>query len=409
MSPDAIVLIIVDAADNATTAAAKAIPPDPSFVHELATANLESLPPNVRFVVSARTARKDSLGLPPITAEVPCLPFTENEFRLHLLETFPNASNADITSFHALTGGNPRVQSYALQAANGKLETLFEAMLPNGKSLPDVIEASFTLALLKLGERDILDGLVASLAYLPTPATLAAVAATAGTTAEIVRDFVLDLGRGLRLEADTVTISDEDFEDHIKARAASKRTATLGKIADYFWTHYKSDVYSAAYVADYLIEAGRQQHAFDVIDTDTKVQAVQDPIRKREIQIRRLTLALASCRQTGNTVKALQTILLAPRLNTTRGHLTRLSIAKRNWQPNSADRPLCAAAFSTGTRSELMVPSWPTLPSAPVEAAIARQRCTTCACMTRGSVVAPKPMTHREGDGLTNGRWTTMT
>ena len=83
---------------------------------------------------------------------------------LHLLETFPNASNADITSFHALTGGNPRVQSYALQAANGKLETLFEAMLPNGKSLPDVIEASFTLALLKLGERDILDGLVASLA-----------------------------------------------------------------------------------------------------------------------------------------------------------------------------------------------------------------------------------------------------
>jgi len=310
VSPDAIVLIIVDAADNATTAAAKTVPPDPSFVHELATANLESLPPNVRFVVSARTARKDSLSLPPITEEVPCLPFAESESRLHLLEVFPNASNADITSFHTLTGGNPRVQSYALQAANGKLETLFEALLPNGKSLPDVIEASFTLALHKLGERDILDGLVASLAYLPTPATLAAVAATGGTNAEIVRDFVLDLGRGLRLEADTVTVSDEDFEDHIKARAAAKRTAMLGKIADYFWTHYESDAYSAAYVADYLIEAGRQQHAFDVIDTDTKVQAVQDPIRKREIQIRRLTLALASCRQTGNTVKALQTILI---------------------------------------------------------------------------------------------------
>ncbi|MBY5826578.1 ATP-binding protein [Rhizobium leguminosarum] len=310
VSPDAIVLIIVDAADNATTAAARTVPPDPSFVHELATANLESLPPNVRFVVSARTARKDSLSLPPITEEVPCLPFTEGESRLLLLEAFPNASNADITSFHALTGGNPRVQSYALQAANGKLETLFEALLPNGKSLPDVIEASFRLALHKLGERDILDGLVASLAYLPTPATLAAVAATAGTTVEIVRDFVRDLGRGLRLEADTVTVSDEDFEDHIKARAAPKRTDILGKIADYFWTHYKSDAYSATYVADYLIEAERQQQAFDVIDTDTKVQAVQDPIRKREIQIRRLTLALASCRQTGNTVKALQTILI---------------------------------------------------------------------------------------------------
>lgn len=164
-SPGAILLVIIDAADNAVTAAESAVPIERPFIQDVAGADLRKLPSNVRFVVSARTARKNGLGFSATTDEVLCHTFTETETRHHLVSVFPDASNGSTSSFHDLTGGNPRVQSYALRASEGNLDTLFKALLPNGRTLAEVIDASFTLALKKLGRQADLNRLTAALAF----------------------------------------------------------------------------------------------------------------------------------------------------------------------------------------------------------------------------------------------------
>ena len=47
-----------------------------------------------------------------------------------------------------------------------------------------------------------------------------------------------------------------------------------------------------------------------VLEVDGGVAAIGDPLLRREIQIRRLTLALATCREADDIVKAVQTILI---------------------------------------------------------------------------------------------------
>ena len=308
--PDGVILVIIDAADNAVTAANVAEPKERCFVRDLATADLRELPPNVHFLISARTSRKGSLGFAEETKEVACLPFTEEESRANLLANFPNATAAAQAAFHSLTEGNPRVQSYAIDAAGGDLNRVLETLLPSGKTLPDVIEATFDAARTKLGDRHAVPQLTAALAYLPRPAAPAAVARITEMPEALVRDFISDLRPGLKLDGNEITIADEDFEDYISARALPHRPETIAAIATYFLDMHKVDPYAAEHVVSALVSAGRVNDVFTVVDGDSGVQAIGDPIKKREVQIQRLALALATCRQTNDVVKSLQTLLI---------------------------------------------------------------------------------------------------
>jgi hypothetical protein len=309
-SPQALLIVAIDAADNAVTAATLAVPYEPSFIHEIARADLANLPANIRLVMSARTARKKSLALPDWVEEIACPPFTEAESRLHLERVFPTVSDINVSSFHDLTGGIPRVQSYALNASKGDLETLFQALLPNGKTLADVLETTFTLALRQLGSRQSLDRLISALAFLPTPASVTAVAVVAETSEQVVRDFAGDLAPGIRLNDDEITVADEDFEDFIASRSQANRPEYTRRIADHFWSNFESDRYSCTYVVDFLVHTGRIADIFTVLELDANLTVIVDPLLKREIQTRRLTLALATCRDAKDHVKSLKTILL---------------------------------------------------------------------------------------------------
>ncbi len=165
IEPGGLLLLGIDAADNSVTAAADADPPDPCFVFDLFGANLADLPANVRFVVSARTARRESLRLPSGTTEVVCPPFTDDESRIHLERTFRDVDADLVEQFHTLSNKNPRVQAYAIAVSKGEKARLLDALLPGGKSLTDVLRATFDSALQKLGQRALFDKLIASLAY----------------------------------------------------------------------------------------------------------------------------------------------------------------------------------------------------------------------------------------------------
>jgi hypothetical protein len=310
-APDALLLIVIDAADNSVTAADSADPKERPFVFDLTEANLAQLPDNIRFLISARTSRRDSLRLNTGTREVLCPPFTLKETALNLSGSFPGASTDLIEQFHSLSNANPRVQAYAIAAAGGDSSKTISALLPGGKQLTDVLEKTFETALEKLGRRQLFEKFIAALAYLPAPAAVTAVSGVSTLTEDAVRDLAMDLSPGLRLQDDSISIADEDFDTFIKERASTARESTLEAIADYFMSMFTQDAYAATHLADALIAAGREQGILAVIERDPQVGALGDPILRRQVQVRRLKLSLAACRHAGSTVDALKTILIS--------------------------------------------------------------------------------------------------
>jgi hypothetical protein len=70
LGSDALLVIVVDAADNSIAAARTQSPPEKSFVHEFAA--IGDLPTNVRLVMTSRTGRLASLGFPGMRRPCTC-------------------------------------------------------------------------------------------------------------------------------------------------------------------------------------------------------------------------------------------------------------------------------------------------------------------------------------------------
>ncbi len=311
-APEAMLLIVVDAADNAIAAAAAACPPERPFVFDLFEANLTDLPENIRIITSCRTARRASLRLPLHTPEVSCPPFIEQESRQHLEISFSAPSSSLVEQFHGLSHANPRVQAYAIAAAEGDRNRLLEALLPGGKSLNDVLKSTFNTALQKLGQPLIFfEKLIGTLAFLPAPISVTSMARITGCNEDAVKDLALDLQPGLRLDGGSITVADEDFDAFIKEMGSPNRDTIVAAIAQDFFTTFQADPYSAIHVADKLIAAGRARDLLHVIEEDPQVSVIGDPIVRRQIQVRRLKLSLTACREMGSTIDALRTVLIS--------------------------------------------------------------------------------------------------
>lgn len=324
--PGALLVVQVDAADNSVTAAAEN--DEHPFVFDLVQADLGSLPDNVRVLVSARKARADSLKLSGDTKTFTCPPFNRDETKSNLEAAFGNVSDAYVDQFHDLTNHIPRVQAYAIAGAERNKDKAIDLLLPGGRTLNDVLRSTFKLALQKHGQEERFDKIVAALAYLPAPATPAAVARLADTSVEIVRDFVSDLPRGLRLSADGITIADEDFDAFIRDKSKDHVAETTQAIADQFLATYKDDAYSSLHLADALVRAGREEELLAIIQKDPQPAAIQDPIIRRQVQLSRLKLSLAACRKADSPVDALKTVLISAEAEGDESKLTQLMFSE---------------------------------------------------------------------------------
>ncbi|MBD8757769.1 ATP-binding protein [Pseudomonas coleopterorum] len=109
-SEDALLCIIVDAADNAQMAAEEINEPR-SFIRDLLR---QPLPEGVRLVALCRPYREPMLDPPPYAVSLGLDAFTVEETAAHLRQTYPHASDQDVAEFHRLSSHNPRVQALAL-------------------------------------------------------------------------------------------------------------------------------------------------------------------------------------------------------------------------------------------------------------------------------------------------------
>ncbi|MGN6772887.1 MAG: NACHT domain-containing protein [Rhizobiaceae bacterium] len=217
-SGNGLLLIVIDAADNAETASREASD-GPGFPRLLLR---EKLPANVRLVLTARPYRVESLVPPPGVKLITLQPFSESETEVKLRAHFPDATSADVREFHRLTSHNPRVQSAALALGDTVREVLVQ-LGPTPRTVEDTIRELLEKAVAKardvsVYEQQQIDLVCAALATLWPFVPLEIVAATAGVGVELVRSIANDLQRPLIVREDAVQFRDEPTETWFRQR-----------------------------------------------------------------------------------------------------------------------------------------------------------------------------------------------
>jgi len=302
---NALLVIVIDAADNSVTAAKES--GEKSFVHEFF--NLGALPDNVRFLVTARTGRLDSLNLSPKFERVSIEGFSLPETKTVVKTIWKDAPDSWIEDFHFLSGGNPRVQSYALNYAENEISSALDYLRPNGKGLSDVFREQLEHARNKGGVNQDIKYFCAGLVALPRPIPLKHLAEILELNENHLRDICADLAPGIRLINNLISFADEDFERFIRDEAKERLPEVRNLVADYFLGKHKSDSYTATHIATALFDANRGQEIIQLINSEKEPSAIGDPVLRRETQLQRLKIAMKVCKETGNTTDAILTLL----------------------------------------------------------------------------------------------------
>ena len=304
---DALLVVVIDAADNTVTGAKQCKPEETSFVHELI--KVGNLPSNVRLMISARTGRLDSLSIPDKYNSVEISNFSLEETTLNVSRQYPSATKTWIEDFHNLSNQNPRVQSYAFDYAGSDPSKAIDFLRPNGKGLDQIFEARFEEAILKEGDVDALSLVCSSLIALPAPVPKRHLASVVGISIERINDVVSDLP-GMRVLEDEVGFLDEDVEFFVRKKAEPKLLEAYQRSAAHFYANHENDEYSAMHLASALFSAGQGQKIIKIIQESEAPLAIKDQIIRREVQRQRLQLAMKVCRSAGEPADAIFTLLV---------------------------------------------------------------------------------------------------
>lgn len=132
---DAILLIVLDALDNAFFAAEQF--QTICFAERLLQV---TLPSNVKILISTRTERKKSIKLPLETYEIGLTGFDFSEEKEYLKCYFDDVTDDQIYEIIKLTNGNPRVQNYLLTTKTKTLAEFIDCLKPNGKNLDGIFQ-----------------------------------------------------------------------------------------------------------------------------------------------------------------------------------------------------------------------------------------------------------------------------
>ncbi len=307
--PGALLVIAVDAADNAI-AAARETGGDPAFVTELMS--FGDLPENVRLAVSARTGRLDDLKPPADFERIEIGAFTREETGRNVARHWADAPEGRIEDFHRLSGGVPRVQAYALGRAGGDPGDALAALRPAGKDLATIFDERFAEACAKHGDEAFVARVCAGLIVLPRPIPVSELAAVLDVSPMATTDICNDLAPGIQNRDGFLGLADEDFENHLRERAGVAADEIRAVAAERLSRNASSDEYAAAHVANLLRAAGRNKELLDLVEREPEpdARAVPDPVRRREIHDGRLLAAIGVCRAAGDSARALRFVAI---------------------------------------------------------------------------------------------------
>ncbi len=338
----ALIVIGIDAADNSITAAGTRIPTEQSFVSDFV--RLMELPENVRFVITARTGRLSQLGLPTHYRKIEIEPFSLEETDENVRRVW-SAPKPWIEDFHALSGGVPRVQTYALQVEDSDYSVALERLRPSGKTLDDVFLQQFDTALRKNGNSTELDMLCAGMIALPRPVPLSDLAGVLSCTELSLVDTCADLAPGIRIQNGHASFADEDFEHFVRDHAVSLLADVRRHAASWLLPRSTFDQYAALNIATALAAADRGSELLDLVEREPSPTAIVDPVLRREAELQRLRLAIKFCRDAGDIARAVRFVLIGAEGVNTESVLIELLV----------NNPDMAASFAQDTVGRLIL------------------------------------------------------
>jgi len=249
-NPSAVLIILVDAADNAEMAAEER--GEKCFARDMLRM---TLPLGCRLVGICRTERIYLLQ-PLSTVRMIQLPaFDVEESSQHLRIHFPESSNFDGVEFHRLTGGNPRVQASSMALRPDTVVKLLANLGPTVMTVDDQINAQLRLAINTLRDKSThtqnsqIESICTGLANLPPFIPLEVLAAVSLCDISSIKSFISDLGRPLWLSDNSVQFRDEPTETWFRNRFAAD-AKQIGLFAD----SVEPLAYKLSYVAKALPE-----------------------------------------------------------------------------------------------------------------------------------------------------------
>lgn len=244
---DAIVLLIIDAADNSVFAAEKNN--EVSFVHKLLQ---QPLPEGVKILLTYRTEHSHYFNFPHNSTffEVPA--FNLQESTEHVKSYSLGLPEEVITEFHHLSRGIPRVQSYVLAAKQDTPHQLVNMLLPNGKTTEDLLRDILEELRLRYGEgNDKTSFIFGILINLPRPIPMTNATKILNCSQDMLQSLSVDCSFGLYIEHDFIFFRDEDFETFLRERYCDN-SRSINIIADYMYQNRHLDAYSAKHVHSFL-------------------------------------------------------------------------------------------------------------------------------------------------------------
>jgi hypothetical protein len=306
-SDSALLVVVIDAADNSIAGAKQCRPEEDSFIHELL--KIGSLPSNVRIIVTARTGRLSSLVIPEKYLNMKITNFSLDETTIYVHNHFSKATDEWVEDFHNLSRHNPRVQSYAFEYAGSNPSRAIDYLRPNGLALDQIFEERFKEAVLKEGNKNTVEMVCSGLIALPSPVPKKHLASVLGLSEDRLNDVVSDLP-GIRVLEDKIGFLDEDVEEFVREKAKVQLPELQNRVAEYLFGIHNTDEYAAMHVAGVLYSSGQGQKIIEILKSGHEPVAIKDQIIKREVQRRRLQLAMKVCRLAGKSADAIFTLLV---------------------------------------------------------------------------------------------------
>lgn len=307
-----LLVIAIDAADNAITAAIENGDERSCFVPDLWTI---SLPENCRLLMTARSHRRGCLQPPAEVIQYNLQGFNEQASLVHLQHVFSNADERSGAIFHSKTSGNPRVQSYLLdEVGSGNLDsTALEQMLSVAQRTPNQIFSDLLESALKdAGKTETNRQKLATLVYLNRPVPLHIFAGTCDIGEDEARRFCQALEPGTILRDNCLSFRDEDFETYLRDQIpVDEITSVQTRLGTYFLDHSTQDDYAARAVAEHLFLAERYQEVIDLAINGAALLPMPDELMRSQIQRRRIALAMQAACKLNLNAEAVRLVLLA--------------------------------------------------------------------------------------------------
>lgn len=322
-SPQALLTVVVDAADNAALIAGDL--QQATFVTDLFR---ESWPANTRIVQLCRPERKHLLRMPASgVTQLELTGFGKAESVAYLRARFPDATEGDGAELHALSGGNPRVQAMAVENAATADEALSAIRIARNTA-GDPLDSLLARQVDEVADQghltpDELARLCEALATLPPPIPLDALAAVTSLDADAFRSFAASLGRGLHAADNVLQFRDEPTETWFRNRhrpVAGRMRTFAAKVRALAAT----SAYVAGALPQLLFEAGMLDELAEYALSDTGLPDGAGQLQEREIARARARFALSAMLRVGRFADA--ALLAVKAGETSSGHSRKMKM-----------------------------------------------------------------------------------